>query len=90
MIILSTIILSSGSNRAWVSAQCGCMPSVLVHGKPGTGKSTCIDLVSKVYNCQIDTSLLILTDVTPSALWSLNSTALGCVRMLSLYLFGVY
>ena len=69
--------MSAGHNFAEITNICGCMPSLLIEGKPGTGKSTMTTLLSNLFNCTKNASVLVINDISQSALENLTQRVTG-------------
>ena len=52
-IIYSSVIISAGTNFNYVTRSVGCMPSLLIEGEPGTGKTTAVSLLAKLFKSRI-------------------------------------
>ena len=81
LILFGTVHLSAGSNLDFVRETCGCIPSILVTGKPGTGKTTACTAVGELYGCDRALNPLFMDDVSPSALNSLGHQVVGVPKM---------
>ena len=69
--------MSAGQNFAEITNICGCMLSLLIEGKPGTGKSTMTTLLSNMFNCTKNSSVLVINDISQSALDNLTQRVSG-------------
>lgn len=72
-----TVMISAGNNFNEVTSLCGCIPSLLIEGKPGTGKSTMTTLLSNMFNCTKNASVLVINDISQSALDNLTQRVTG-------------
>ena len=77
--VCSTVLLSSSNNFTWITSQCGCMPSLIIEGAPGTGKTTMSSCITALYGCSAESCILVLNDSTASAMSDLNNKVNGCV-----------
>lgn len=77
VITAATVTMSAGNNFAEITNICGCMPSLLIEGKPGTGKSTMTTLLSNMFNCTKNSSVLVVNDISQSALDNLTQQITG-------------